>query len=308
MVIMKRFEIILFLILSVLIFIFGYFVGLSQPLYSENIVVQYFKNPKPFSVENVNILVTYYGTINGKYIGYQITPHNVNDEARKSFYKYFELKDKNPKEAEKYLKRGLFLTEYLISQADEEKVEVNGKNITFIVWRYNFEFPLYNLSKGWRGALCQAGCLKTLYLAYEVTGDKRYLNYANLALNAFKVPVEKGGLLKIRYYKNNSYYWFPEYASENPPYVLNGFITATLWIGEFGNKTGNVDALYLYKEGLKSIKTFLPMYDAGDWSYYDALGHRCNRHYEHLHKLQMLWLYNKTKDEIYLKYYKKWKE
>ncbi len=305
---MKRFEIILFLILSVLIFIFGYFVGLSQPLYSENIVVQYFKNPKPFSVENVNIPVTYYGTINGKYIGYQITPHNVNDEARKSFYKYFELKDKNPKEAEKYLKRGLFLTEYLISQADEEKVEVNGKNITFIVWRYNFEFPLYNLSKGWRGALCQAGCLKTLYLAYEVTGDKRYLNYANLALNAFKVPVEKGGLLKIRYYKNNSYYWFPEYASENPPYVLNGFITATLWIGEFGNKTGNVDALYLYKEGLKSIKTFLPMYDAGDWSYYDALGHRCNKHYEHLHKLQMLWLYNKTKDEIYLKYYKKWKE
>ncbi len=308
MVIMKRFEIILFLILSVLIFIFGYFVGLSQPLYSENIVVQYFKNPKPFSVENVNMPVTYYGTINGKYIGYQITPHNVNDEARKSFYKYFELKDKNPKEAEKYLKRGLFLTEYLISQADEEKVEVNGKNITFIVWRYNFEFPLYNLSKGWRGALCQAGCLKTLYLAYEVTGDKRYLNYANLALNAFKVPVEKGGLLKIRYYKNNSYYWFPEYASENPPYVLNGFITATLWIGEFGNKTGNVDALYLYKEGLKSIKTFLPMYDAGDWSYYDALGHRCNKHYEHLHKLQMLWLYNKTKDEIYLKYYKKWKE
>lgn len=308
MVIMKRFEIILFLILSVLIFIFGYFVGLSQPLYSENIVVQYFKNPKPFSVENVNIPVTYYGTINGKYIGYQITPHNVNDEARKSFYKYFELKDKNPKEAEKYLKRGLFLTEYLISQADEEKVEVNGKNITFIVWRYNFEFPLYNLSKGWRGALCQAGCLKTLYLAYEVTGDKRYLNYANLALNAFKVPVEKGGLLKIRYYKNNSYYWFPEYASENPPYVLNGFITATLWIGEFGNKTGKVDALYLYKEGLKSIKTFLPMYDAGDWSYYDALGHRCNKHYEHLHKLQMLWLYNKTKDEIYLKYYKKWKE
>lgn len=305
---MKRFEIILFLILSVLIFIFGYFVGLSQPLYSENIVVQYFKNPKPFSVENVNMPVTYYGTINGKYIGYQITPHNVNDEARKSFYKYFELKDKNPKEAEKYLKRGLFLTEYLISQADEEKVEVNGKNITFIVWRYNFEFPLYNLSKGWRGALCQAGCLKTLYLAYEVTGDKRYLNYANLALNAFKVPVEKGGLLKIRYYKNNSYYWFPEYASENPPYVLNGFITATLWIGEFGNKTGNVDALYLYKEGLKSIKTFLPMYDAGDWSYYDALGHRCNKHYEHLHKLQMLWLYNKTKDEIYLKYYKKWKE
>ena len=50
------------------------------------------------------------------------------------------------------------------------------------------------------------------------------------------------------------------------------------------------------------------MYDAGYWSYYDALGHRCNKHYEHLHRLLMLCLYNKTGDEIYLRYYKKWKE
>ena len=305
---MDKSKIFIFLSISILNFIFGYFFGVSQSTYSENMVIQYLENPKPFSVENVNMPITYYGTINGKYIGYQITPHNVNEEARKCFYKYFKLKDKNPKEAEKYLKRGLFLTEYLISQADREKAEVNGTNITFIIWKYNFEFPIYNLSKGWSGGLCQAGCLKTLYLAYEATGDERYLEYANLALNAFKVPVEKGGLLKLRLYKNKSYYWFPEYASENPPYVLNGFITAVLWIGEFGNETKNPDALYLYREGLKSIKTFLPMYDAGYWSYYDALGHRCNKHYEHLHRLLMLCLYNKTGDEIYLRYYKKWKE
>ncbi|WP_330216796.1 D-glucuronyl C5-epimerase family protein [Methanocaldococcus villosus] len=85
-----------------------------------------------------------------------------------------------------------------MSQSEEETVNLNGTNIILIIWRYNFDYPEYNLSKGWAGSLCQAGCLKTLYLAYTITGDERYLILANKALNAFKVPVEKGGLLKIR--------------------------------------------------------------------------------------------------------------
>ncbi|XRO75776.1 D-glucuronyl C5-epimerase family protein [Methanocaldococcus sp. 28A] len=299
---------VLIFITMILSFIFGYVIGISQPVYSENPIIQYFKNPKPFTVENVAMPITYYGTIKGKYIGYQITPHNVNEEARKCFYKYFELKDNDPEKAQYYLKRGLFLTEYLISQAEENTINVNGTNITFIIWRYNFEFPIYNLSKGWAGSLCQAGCLKTLYLAYRATGNKRYLILADKALNAFKVPIRDGGLLKIRKLNNKSYYWYPEYASNNPPYVLNGFITSVIWIGEFANKTKNRDAYILYNEGIKSIKAFLPYYDAGDWSYYDALGHRCNKHYEHLQRLQMLWLYNLTKDKRFLYYYNKWKE
>ncbi|AEF96710.1 D-glucuronyl C5-epimerase family protein [Methanotorris igneus] len=305
----KRYIVIPIAILSLaLSFIFGYFTGISQITYSENPIIQYIENPKPFTVENVNMPVTYYGTINGKYIGYQITPHNVNDEARKCFYKYLKLKNEDQEKAKNCLKRGLFLTEYLISQSEEETVNLNGTNITFIIWRYNFDYPEYNLSKGWAGSLCQAGCLKTLYLAYNTTGDERYLILANKALNAFKVPVERGGLLKIRKRNNKTYYWYPEYASNNPPYVLNGFITSVIWIGEFANKTNNKNANFLYREGVKSIKAFISDYDDNDWSYYDALGHRCNKHYEHLHRLQMLWLYNLTKDEIFLKYYNKWKE
>ncbi|WP_292460263.1 D-glucuronyl C5-epimerase family protein [Methanothermococcus sp.] len=300
-------NIIMFIICSILLFIFGYLVGISKaPCYSENTALQYIKNPKPFTVENVNIPITYYGTINGEYIGYQITPHNVNDEARKCFYKYFELKDKNSEKAENYLDRGLFLTEYLISQSEEKTVCLNGSNITFVIWRYNFDFPEYSLPKGWSGSLCQAGCLKTLYLAYKSTGDKRYLILADKALNAFKVPVKKGGLLKIRKRNEENYYWYPEYASSNPPYVLNGFITSVMWIGYFAKETKNRDAYILYNKGINSIKTFLSDYDAGDWSYYDALNHRCNEHYEHLQKLQMLWLYNLTGNKIFYKYYDKW--
>ncbi|ADG12855.1 D-glucuronyl C5-epimerase domain protein [Methanocaldococcus infernus ME] len=293
---------VLFLIFLIPIsFLSGLLLGYSSHKEVNNCSM-YFKNPTPFKVEDVLMPVTYYGTIKGEYIGYQITPHNVNDEARRCFYKYFELKDKDPEKAQEYLKRALFLTEYLISQADH--CEVNGT--TFIIWRYNFDFPIYNLSKGWAGSLCQAGCLKTLYLAYEATGEKRYLKLANEALNAFTVPVENGGLLKIRKLGNESYYWFPEYASKNPPYVLNGFITSVIWIGEFANKTGNEKAKFLYEEGLKSIKAFLPQYDAGTWSYYDSLNKLCNKHYEKLHKQLLLTLYNLTGDKIYLKYYNKW--
>ncbi|ENN95627.1 D-glucuronyl C5-epimerase domain-containing protein [Methanocaldococcus villosus KIN24-T80] len=103
----KKYVLIFTVMLSlVLSFIFGYFIGISQITYSENPIIQYIKNPKPFTVENVNMPVTYYGTINGKYIGYQITPHNVNDEARKCFYKYLKLKNEDQEEAENYLKRG----------------------------------------------------------------------------------------------------------------------------------------------------------------------------------------------------------
>ncbi len=298
------------IVISIFSFTIGYTIGtntnnhnLKNPNYK---ILQYIVNPKPYTVKNVNMPVTYYGYLNGKYIGYQITPHNVNGEARSCFYKYMSLKNKDPKMAKEYLYRGLFLTDYLISQSEEESVNLNGTNITYIIWRYNFDFPVYNLSKGWAGSLCQAGCMKTLYLAYATTGDKRYLNLSKKALNAFKVPVEKGGLLKIRYKNNISYYWYPEYASDNPPYVLNGFITSVMWIGEYSKNTNNSDGIYLYNEGIKSLKAFIPDYDYNHWSYYDAKGHLCNTHYQHLQRLQMLWLYNLTGDDLFLKYYHKW--
>ena len=250
-------------------------------------------NISKYEVIEAQIPVTYYGTVDGVYLGYQIAPHNVALKARESFYSYRKTRN------ESELKYALFLTEYLISTATLQK---NG---SFIIWQYSFEWPPYNISREWTGSLAQAGSLKVFLLAYQATGDKRYLEFAEKALAAFEVEVSQEGLLVLR---NNNFYWYPEYAIESPPFVLNGFITTLLWIKEYHDTTGNMAAKKLYDEGMQSLIHYLPDYDMGNWSYYDALGHRASEHYHRMHVEQMLSLYKLTGERIFLEYHERWKK
>ncbi|MDI6655521.1 MAG: D-glucuronyl C5-epimerase family protein [Candidatus Hydrothermarchaeota archaeon] len=252
-------------------------------------------NISKYEVIEAQIPVTYYGTVDGVYLGYQIAPHNVALKARESFYSYFKKKNKSD------LERGIFLTEWLISNATSHG--------NFVVWEYSYEWPPYNLSRGWTGSLAQAGCLKAIMLAYQATGDKRYLEFAEKALAAFEVEVSQGGLLVLRKENNKSYYWYPEYAKESPPFVLNGFITALIWLEEYHNTIKNPLAGELYGEGIKSLIHYLPSYDCGEGcSYYDTLQHKASKHYHKMHVEQMLSLYKLTGDIVFLEYHEKWKK
>ncbi|MFQ5800118.1 MAG: D-glucuronyl C5-epimerase family protein [Candidatus Hydrothermarchaeales archaeon] len=252
-------------------------------------------SPSRFTVEMKELPLTYYGYVDGIYLGHQVVPHNVAAAARKAFYSYQENKD------EKALERGLFLTEYLISTST-----MRGDN-DFVVWENNFVWPPYNLSKGWIGALSQAGCIKALMLAYDATGGEKYKEFADMAVTAFEVDVSEGGLMVTRKDTTGAYMWYPEYARPDPPYVLNGFITSVVWLGEYYTATGDEKAKALYEEGLKSIQHFLPAYEynAG-WSYYDAVSNKADSHYHELHIKQMATLYELTGDEIFKEYQERW--
>jgi hypothetical protein len=251
--------------------------------------------PERFSVTNAEMPITYYGSVDGIYLGYKVVPHNVAKAAREAFYAYEKTKDSED------LNRGIFLTEYLISTSSERD---NG---TFIVWENNFIWPVYNLSKGWIGSLSQAGCLKALMLAYEITNDEKYLKYSKKALKAFDVDIANGGLRASREDDSGKYTWYPEYVKPDPPYVLNGFITTVVWIGEYHEITRNPDAKRLFVEGLESIKHYLPTYENREsWSFYDAHGHEANRHYHELHVKLMEMLYEETGEEIFMDYQELW--
>lgn len=245
--------------------------------------------PEKYSVTDEEIPATYYGKVDGVYLGYQIAPHNVAMKARESFYSY----DKTGNESE--LERGLFLTEYLISNA----TSLDGA----VVWQYSFEWPSYGLEPGWTGALTQAGCLKVVMLAYLNTGDERYLEFGDKILAAFDMDVADGGLLFVR---EGGYHWYPEYADDEPPFVLNGYITTLLWLHEYNQTTGNEHAGALFDKGLVSLIHFLPEYRNGGWSYYDAQGHVSEEHYHSMHVSQMQSLYELTGEEIFLEYYERW--
>jgi hypothetical protein len=251
--------------------------------------------PTRFEVYTREMPLTYYGSVDGIYLGYQIVPHNIAAAARESFYRYQQAKE------EEDLKRGVFLSDYLISTATPSE---NGK---FVVWENNFEWPPYKLSKGWIGSLSQAGCIKALMLAYLATEEEGYREVTEMALEAFYVDVSEGGLRILRSDETGDYVWYPEYASADPPYVLNGFITSVIWLGDYYSATGNSKAKELYEEGLRSVKHFLPSYDETEqWSFYDARGHRANSHYHDLHVKQMTLLYELTGEEVFKDYEEKW--
>jgi hypothetical protein len=260
------------------------FIGRSEPVARER-----------YTVSMEEIPVTYYGTVDGVYIGYQSVPHNIAAIAREAFYTYQQT------ESEDDLEKGIFLTEYIISTSSEQG---GGQ---FVIWKNNFEWPVYELPAGWIGALSQAGCIKALMLAYQATGDERYKEYSEKAINAFEVDVSKGGLRTTRTDETGTYVWYPEYARSDPPYVLNGFITSVLWLREYYETTGYSKAGSLYEEGMKSIIHFLPSYDQdSDWSYYDAIGHNSSSHYHDLHVKQLAILFEQTGSDIFRDYQKKW--
>lgn len=248
-----------------------------------------------FSVVEMEMPLTYYGYVDGVYIGYQVVAHTVAEMARNAFYNYSQTGSKEE------LEKGLSFVDYLILTATPR----GGGD--FIVWENNFVWPVYDLPPGWIGSLSQAGSMKAILLAYDATGEPRYLEWAQKALNAFQMDVSKGGLRMNREDGTGSYIWYPEYAEEEPPFVLNGFITSVVWLNDYYELTGDGTAQGLAAEGLISISHFLPTYQRGaDWSYYDALGNPSSDHYHELHVLQMGMLYNLTGEDIYREYMESW--
>ncbi len=90
--------------------------------------------------------------------------------------------------------------------------------------------------------------------------------------------------------------------------MLNGFITAVTWIGEYSEFMADKKAASMLEDGIITISHFLPEYDVnGSWSYYDALGHRSNEHYHRLHVKQVALLYEQTRTDVFKEYQEKWR-
>jgi len=251
------------------------------------------KNAK-YAVGEYPLPLTYYGSVDNLFLGYQIAMHNVALKSREHFYSYFETKNKSE------LEKALLFTDFMVFSASWRK---NG----IIVLENNFYWPPYKIDKPWSGAIVQGGFIKSLMLAYKATGREEYLEIAERALNAFRYELNDCGLLVMRRDKGKAYHWYPEYAVEEPPFVLNGFITSLVWIKEYYEETKSENAKEIYEKGLEALVHFLPEYDAGDnWSYYDAQNKRASVSYHKLHIEQMKALYSFTNNTIFKDYAEKW--
>lgn len=151
----------------------------------------------------------------------------------------------------------------------------------YAVWEYPFEWEVYGLEPSWVSGMAQGLGIQVLLRAWLESGNDKYIEAINLARQAFEVPVTAGG---VTIFDADDSWWYEEYASPTAveSRVFNGAAHAVIALFELAKETSDPDALVLAERGLNSLVASLATYDAGWWTYYDALGLMSNYKYHHV--------------------------
>lgn len=225
--------------------------------------------------------------------------YNPSDICRKAFVSYHNYKqNKNGKARKIFMDQVHWL----------EKNFYTEKNL-YGYWLFPTKsWDAYGIKPYWDSALTQAWGIGVCFMAYDLTKNKRYLRMANLAFKGYLIPIQKGGF----YRPWDGMTWFEEYPiPDKPSRVLNGFIFSLAGLKNYYDNTGNPFAKKLFNDGLETLKTKLPLYDAKFISRYrqlEGVSTYAMLNYHKLHIYQLLWLNILTGDSIYYDYAKKFLE
>ncbi|WP_144728295.1 D-glucuronyl C5-epimerase family protein [Candidatus Nitrosocosmicus arcticus] len=242
-----------------------------------------------------NVPLVDYGVMSSIDIGKQYNPITISHNASKYYNEYI----KNNNETSK----GYFLNHvnWLVNNS------VQKDNNTFFV--YDFPFPPYYLKAPWYSAMAQGAAIQPLLNAYKITHDKVYLTTAKNALNVLFIDINDPCNCGVTYKTPGEGWWYEEYANgrENGPRVLNGMMFTLVDIHYYYNFTQDPDALYLFNQGILSLKNNLHNYDKnGTYSSYDKIRGYAPIEYHNVHVCLLNKLYNITNDSIFKQYYESW--
>ena len=147
---------------------------------------------------------------------------------------------------------------------------------------------------GWHGAMCQGQAISVLVRAYLATGLAKYLEAAIKATALFTKSTKEGGVKS----EVLGHIWYEEYPLHPPSHILNGFLYGLLGLYELSTlPEGRESAHSLYRKGLDSLLTLLPLYDSGSGTFYDLRhltmftapkGARWDYHATHINQLLTL--------------------
>lgn len=183
-------------------------------------------------------------------------------------------------------------------------------------WRYYLNGEIFE--PGWVSGMAQGQALSVLARAYIISGDEKYLNVGNKALDFLITPVSDGGTMytmKDLHPSLDNYIIFEEYLAEPASYTLNGFMFTLLGLYDWSmvaKGEDKVTAKYYFDEGIKTLKKILPYYDIGGISTYD-LGYitygakphvSASYHACHIHLLHAL--YEVTSEKVFFQYEQLW--
>lgn len=178
----------------------------------------------------------------------------------------------------------------------------------YLTLQYMYPWPPYDLKPKWLSAMAQAESSAVLLKAYEITGERKYIDTAKNLLNVLFLEVKDGG---VTYKTDSDGWWFELFAqngSDKEPRVLNGMLISVLAIYDYYNYTKDTDAKYLFDKGVLALKKSLPKYDyQGTYTFYDlCCGNLTPVVYHEIVLSTLSELYNITKDSVFKSYYDKW--
>ena len=174
----------------------------------------------------------------------------------------------------------------------------------YSLWEYEYPWRFYGwISPPYSSALAQAKGLQVLTLAYELTGNEKYLDVAKKIIRSFLVDYDEGGFVTYEGIGNNSLFLHilakPNFQKT---YVLNGHTQSLLSIWSYYEKTKDPVAKIIFDKGINYLKENLAKYDTGYWSYYDLMENWTMRDYQKGQVQQLKSLYQISKEPILKNY------
>lgn len=137
-------------------------------------------------------------------------------------------------------------------------------------WLHRFAFRhTFTLASPWTSAMAQGEGASILVRLHGETGDERYAEAAQRALEPMRIPSARGGVAA-----SLRGGLFPEeYPTSPPSFVLNGGIFSLWGAYDVALALADTGAERLFREGAETLGANIHLYDTGYWSRYDLFPH-----------------------------------
>ncbi len=142
-------------------------------------------------------------------------------------------------------------------------------------YAYDVPSSSYGIRPGWHSCMAQGEAASVFLRAYTLTSHRRYIHAALHVLEPLQRDVSEGGTSLLR----DSVVFFEEIA-EAPCHILNGHLFAAFGVWEMcraGFAPPRLRAIH--DAAIRTLRSWLPCFDAKGWSYYQLAAREGERHY-----------------------------
>lgn len=134
-----------------------------------------------------------------------------------------------------------------------------------VIWLTDVPKPEYRMTEPWPSAFSQSRGLSILLRGWQLTGENKYREAAEKALNIFEVDAKNGGVTTFTELGP----FYEEYPTVFPTMVLDGFFFSLCGLYDAARALKSHKAETLFRTGIETIKKWLPYYDMGYWMRYN---------------------------------------